>query len=226
MTPIMSMAAAIEVEELFVEHGAAALRGVSLRVAEGESVAVVGDDQASLSLLVRCCGGLLRPDRGRVRVAGVDVAAADRYALLDLRRTVGYVSTHGGLLANMSLRDNVELPLRYHGRLAASAIAERAARLLDDAGLTARADERASTLPADIQKCVAYLRAVAMEPRVLLVEDPSALLHPRGRALVRQLHQGLRERGVTVLVTDDDDAFAAELTSRQLLVEPAREGAR
>lgn len=221
----MSMAATIEVEELFVERGTAALRGVSLAVAEGESVAVVGDDQPSLSLLVRCCGGLLRPDRGRVRVAGVDVAAADRYALLDLRRTVGYVSTHGGLLANMSLRANVELPLRYHGRLPASTIAERAARLLDDAGLTARADERASTQPADIQKVVAYLRVVATEPRVLLVEDPSALLHPRGRALVRQLHQGLRERGVTVLVTDDDDAFAAELTSRQILVQPAQEGA-
>jgi ABC-type transporter Mla maintaining outer membrane lipid asymmetry ATPase subunit MlaF len=210
---------AIEIEDLHVRRGTAALRGVSLRVAEGESVAVVGDDQPSLTLLVRCCGGLVRPDRGRVRVAGLDVAAAERRALLDLRRTVGYVSIHGGLLANMSLRDNVELPMRYHGRLPAAAISERAAHLLDEAGLSARADERASTMPAEIQKCVAYLRAVALEPRVLLVEDPSALLHPRGRTIVRRLHQQLRARGVTVLVTDDDDAFAAELTDRQLTVE-------
>jgi ABC-type transporter Mla maintaining outer membrane lipid asymmetry ATPase subunit MlaF len=211
--------AAIEVEGLFVERGTAALRGVSLHVAEGESVAVVGHDQPSLTLLVRCCGGLVRPDRGRVRVAGVDVAAADRHALLDLRHTVGYVSIHGGLLANMSLRDNVELPLRYHQRLSAAAIAERAAQLLEDAGLTARADERASTLPAELQKCAAYLRAVAMEPRVLLVEDPSALLHPRGRTIVRGLHQRLRARGVTVLVADDDVAFATEVTDRQLVIE-------
>jgi ABC-type transporter Mla maintaining outer membrane lipid asymmetry ATPase subunit MlaF len=210
---------AIEIEDLHVRRGTAALRGVSLRVAEGESVAVVGDDQPSLTLLVRCCGGLVRPDRGRVRVAGLDVAAAERRALLDLRRTVGYVSIHGGLLANMSLRDNVELPMRYHGRLPAAAISERAAHLLDEAGLAARADEDASTMPAEIQKCVAYLRAVALEPRVLLVEDPSALLHPRGRTIVRRLHQQLRARGVTVLVTDDDDAFAAELTDRQLTVE-------
>jgi ABC-type ATPase involved in cell division len=154
-----------------------------------------------------------------VRVAGVDVTAADRYSLLDLRRTVGYVSIDGGLLANMSLRDNVELPLRYHGRLSPAAIAQRAAELLDEAGLTGRADERASTLPAEIQKCAAYLRAVAMEPRVLLVEDPSALLHPRGRTIVRGIHQRLRERGVTVLVTDDDDEFAAELSDRQITVE-------
>lgn len=213
----------IEIEGLHIQRGAAALHEVSLRVAEGESVAVVGDDQASLTLLVRCCGGLVRPDRGRVRVAGVDVTAADRYALLDLRRTVGYVSIDGGLLANMSLRDNVELPLRYHGQLPAAAVVERAARLLDDAGLSGRADQRASTLPAEIQKCVAYLRAVAMEPRVLLVEDPSALLHPQGRTIVRGIHQRLRERGVTVLVTDDDGEFAAELTDRQLMVQ---EGAR
>jgi ABC-type transporter Mla maintaining outer membrane lipid asymmetry ATPase subunit MlaF len=209
----------IEIEDLHVQHGTAALRGVSLRVAEGESLAVMGDDQPSLTLLVRCCGGLVRPDRGTVRVAGVDVATADRYALLDLRRTVGYVSIHGGLLANMSLRDNVELPLRWRGHLPPAAVAERAARLLDEAGLTARADERASTLPAEIQKCVAYLRAVALEPRVLLVEDPSALLHPRGRELVRRLHEQLRARGVTVLVTDDDRELAAALTDRQLVVQ-------
>jgi ABC-type transporter Mla maintaining outer membrane lipid asymmetry ATPase subunit MlaF len=215
----MSTAAAIEIEGLHVERGTAALRGVSLRVAEGESVAVVGSDQPSLTLLIRCCGGLVRPDRGRVRVAGIDVTTADRHALLDLRRTVGYVSIHGGLLANMSLRDNVELPLRYHRHLSAAAISERAARLLEEAGLGARAEERASTLPAEIQKCVAYLRAVAMEPKVLLVEDPSALLHPRGRSIVRGLHQELRARGVTVLVADDDVAFAAELTDRRLAVE-------
>lgn len=209
----------IEIEDLHVTRGAATLRGLSLRVAEGESVAVVGHDQPSLTLLVRCCGGLVRPDRGRVRVAGLDVATADRYALLDLRRTVGYVSIHGGLLANMSLRDNLELPLRYQGRMPPAAIAARASQLLDEAGLAARADERASTVPAELQKCVAYLRAVAMEPRVLLVEDPSALLHPQGRALVRRLHQGLRERAVTVLVTDDDDAFAGELADRQLVIE-------
>lgn len=213
------MSATIEIDALSIQQGTAALRDVSLRVSEGEAVAVVGDDQPSLTLLVRCCGGLLRPDRGRVRVAGVDVSAADRRALLDLRRTVGYVSINGGLLANMSLRDNVELPMRYHGHLPSTAIADRAAQLLHEAGLSARADQRACTLPAEIQKCVAYLRAVALEPRVLLVEDPSALLHPRGRTIVRGLHQQLRERGVTVLVTDDDDEFAAELTDRQLMVE-------
>ncbi|MCX4242656.1 ATP-binding cassette domain-containing protein [Paraliomyxa miuraensis] len=213
------MNASIEIDALSIQRGSAGVHDVSLRVNEGEAVAVVGDDQPSLTLLVRCCGGLLRPDRGRVRVAGIDLSTADRRTLLDLRRTVGYVSIHGGLLANMSLRDNVELPLRYHGHLPPAAIAERAAGLLHDAGLSARADERACTLPAEIQKCAAYLRAVALEPRVLLVEDPSALLHPRGRTIVRDIHRQLRARGVTVLVTDDDEDFAAELTDRQLTVE-------
>lgn len=212
----------IEVEGLSIERGTAVLRDVSLRVAEGESVAVVGEDQDSLTLLVRCCGGLLRPDRGRVRVAGLDVARADRHALLDLRRTLGYVSIHGGLLANMTLRDNVELPMRYHAMAEPAVITAKATALLAEAGLEARADQRASTVPAEIQKCVAYLRAVAVEPRVLLVEDPSALLHPRGRAIVRGLHRRLRDQGVTVLMTDDDEAFAAELSDRQLRIDDGR----
>ncbi|MEX1365024.1 MAG: ATP-binding cassette domain-containing protein [Nannocystaceae bacterium] len=213
---------AIEVEGLAIAQGEAALRDVSLRVAPGESVAVVGDDQASLTLLVRCCGGLQRPDAGRVSVAGLDMVTADRHTLLDLRRTLGYVSIHGGLLANMTLRDNLELPLRYHAVDEPAAISARVTALLDDAGLRALADARASTMPAEIQKCVAYLRAVATEPQVLLVEDPSALLNPQGREIVRGLHRRLRERGVTVLVTDDDEAFAAELTERQLHVVDGR----
>ena len=141
----------IEIEDLGIRRGAAALQGVSLRVGEGESVAVVGDDQASLTLLVRCCGGLLRPDRGHVRVGGVDVVAADRHALLDLRRALGYVSIHGGLLANMTLRDNVELPMRYHAVAEPAEITARADALLDEAGLQGRANEPASALPAEIQ---------------------------------------------------------------------------
>ncbi len=212
----------IEIEGLSMKRGAATLHGIDLRVAEGESVALVGEDQTSLSLLVRCCGGLVRPDRGRVRVAGVDVLAADRHALLDLQLAVGYVSIHGGLLANMTLRDNVELPLRYRGDHPSAVIADRAAQLLEEAGLTAVAEERASTVSAEVQKCVAYLRAVTTEPRVLLVEDPSALLDPRGRTIVHAIHQRLRARGVTVLVVDDDVAFATGLVDRVLSVEGGR----
>ncbi|MEM7153674.1 MAG: ATP-binding cassette domain-containing protein [Myxococcota bacterium] len=209
----------IEVEGLGIERDGAALRDVSLIVAEGESLAVVGEDQAALTLLVRCCGGLQPPDRGRIRVAGVDITAANRRTLLALRRTVGYVSVDGGLLSNMTLRQNIELPMRYHALAERPIVEQRAAELLEQAGMERHADALASTVPAEIQKCAAYLRAVAIEPRVLLVEDPSALLHPRGRTIVRALYQQLRARGVSVLMTDDDVEFATELSDRQLHVE-------
>lgn len=212
----------IEVEGLGIERGGAALSDMSLSVASGESLAVVGEDQAALTLLVRCCGGLEPPDRGRVRVAGVDITGANRRTLLALRRTVGYVSIDGGLLSNMTLRHNIELPMRYHAVAERPAIEKRAAELLEQAGLQRHADALASTVPAEIQKCAAYLRAVAIEPQVLLVEDPSALLHPRGRTIVRALYQQLRARGVTVLMTDDDIEFATELSDRQLHVDGGR----
>lgn len=209
----------INVAGLCVEQGGAQLLDFDLRVAAGESVAVVGEDQRRLTMLIRCCGGLLHPTAGTVEVAGVDIGRATRRTLLDLRLRVGYVSVHGGLLANMTLRDNVELPMRYHQVADRTTVTARAQRLLDEAGLGALATTRTSTVSAEIQKCVAYLRAVAIEPEVLLVEDPSAMLHPLGRRVVQQLHQRLRERGVTVLVTDDDEPFAAGLSDRQITLE-------
>ncbi|MBV1861432.1 MAG: hypothetical protein KUG77_23635, partial [Nannocystaceae bacterium] len=126
---------------------------------------------------------------------------------------LGYVSISGGLLANMTMRDNLELALRYRGT--ARSDASRAVQsVIAAAGLEASADARASLLPAELCKCFAYLRALLLEPVVLLAEDPSAFLHPEGRQIVASLHALARARGVTVLVADDDIEFVEPLVDR------------
>ncbi len=207
------MTSAIDVEDLHVAGVGASLQGVSLRVGAGERVAVVGRHQPSLSLLIRACGGFERVQAGRVRVCGVDVGRADRRALLRLRRKLGYVSITGGLQANMTVRDNLELALRYHGTPPGDASEQVRARI-DAAGLAALADVRASQLPAEILKCFGYLRALLFEPVVLLAEDPSAFLHPQGRRIVTDLHLEARDRGITVLVADDDVEFVTPMVDR------------
>ncbi len=207
------MTPSIEIRDLWVEGVGAKLQGVSLSVGVGERVAVVGPHQPSLSLLIRACAGFERVQRGQVVVCGVEVSAADRRALLQLRRHLGYVSISGGLLANMTMRDNLELALRYHGTPQADA--SRAVQsVIADAGLEASADVRACLLPAELCKCFAYLRAVLLEPTVLLAEDPSAYLHPEGRNIVTKLHAQAHARGVTVLVADDDIEFVEPLVDR------------
>ncbi len=207
------MTPSIEIHDLWVEGAGAKLQGVSLQVGAGERVAVVGPHQPSLSLLIRACAGFERVQRGRVVVCGVEVSSADRQSLLRLRRDLGYVSISGGLLSNMTMRDNLELPLRYHG--AAPPDATRAVQsVIEAAGLEAAADVRACLLPAELCKCFAYLRALLLEPVVLLAEDPSAYLHPEGRTIVADLHAQAQARGVTVLVADDDIEFVDPLVDR------------
>jgi len=207
------MAASIEIRGLCVVGMGARIEGVSLRVDAGERVAVVGPHQPSLSLLIRACAGFERVQRGRVEVCGVDVGNADRRSLLRLRRQLGYVSISGGLLANMTLRENLLLALRYHG-VSAQDAQRRVGAAVEAAGLADGADQRVSLVPAELIKSFAYLRALILEPKVLLAEDPSAFLHPHGREVVAELHAAAHRRGTTVLVADDDIEFVTPLVDR------------
>ncbi len=216
------MTAPIVIRSVRVETSGAALRGVSLEVAAGERVAVVGSHQPSLSLLIRACAGFERLAAGTLHVAGVDVGRADRRQLLALRKRIGYVSIGGGLLSNLTLRENLEIALRYHGVAHAEAVAE-VDRRVDAVELGAVAHRRACLVPAELQKCFAYLRALLFDPQVLLAEDPSAFLHPQGREIVVALHEAAAKRGTTVLIADDDDAFVGPIVDRIVNLEPAVE---
>ena len=196
--------------------GTTTIRALDLVVRKGETVALLGEDQVELTQVIRVVGGLARPNAGTVNVLGVDVTKADRTTLLKLRRRIGYVSIAGGLLSNMTVRANVELALRYHARGDAAFVRERATALLEEGGLTALADQPASVIPAEYQKCAAYVRALACEPEVLLVEDPAAFLHPEGRAVIERVHARLRDAQTTVLLADDDVELASRLVERAI----------
>jgi ABC-type lipoprotein export system ATPase subunit len=206
-------ATAIEIEGLRLGAGELGDGGLTLVVQPGESVALVGPRQRLLTAIVRAVGGLDAVLGGRIRVAGVDVVNATRGELHRLRRRVGYVSVGGGLFANLTLQSNLELPLLYHGASRTTA-RQRAEALLGDARLSELASVRAADLSVEQQKVAAYVRALAADPQIVLAEDPAAHLHPEGREVVEALHRGLRARGVTVLVADDDEDLAHRLADR------------
>lgn len=211
---------AILIDGLSVRVDDAAVESLTLHVAAGESVALVGRRQRLLTAVVRACGGLDAVAHGTIRIDGVDVGRANRSELQALRGRMGYVSVGGGLFANMTLLDNIALPLRYRGS-SDTAAERRALELLDTAGLAALARTRAATISAELQKLAAYVRALAADPVVVLVEDPAAHLAPAGREVVEALHDGLRARGATVLVGDDDDELAARLADRVIDIDDA-----
>ncbi len=190
---------------------------VDLAVEAGESVGLVCPDQAFGTRLVRALAGLDTPHAGAVEVFGVDLAGLERTERCALRTDFGYVPAEAGVVANLDFAQNVALPLRYHGVRTEPELSGRVERALDDLGLLPWTTVRAGkTLPA-LQKRLAYARAVALEPRLLLSEDPSSLLDPQGRSKVARLLKTLPERGTTCLVADDDVDFIRMFATRIVL---------
>jgi putative ABC transport system ATP-binding protein len=194
-----------------------ALRGVSLRVDEGEFVAIMGASGSGKSTLMNVIGCLDRPTTGSYRLAGQEVSTLDRDALAAVRnRTLGFVFQSFNLLSRTSALENVELPLVYAG-LRTQERHARALAALEHVGLGDRAHHHPNQLSGGQQQRVAIARAIVSRPHLLLADEPTGALDTRTSVEVMALLQELGREGLTVvLVTHERDV--AEYASRLIVL--------
>ena len=200
-----------------------AVRGVSLTIAGGEFVAIMGASGSGKSTLMNLIGCLDRLTRGRYRLGGTDVAGLDRNALADLRnQKLGFVFQGFNLLARTTARENVELPMLYgHRHFSSREIHDRALRSLELVGLTARANHYPSQLSGGQQQRVAIARALINEPQILLADEPTGNLDSKTSVEIMGVFQKLNEQGITiVLVTHELDI--ARYCKRNLIMRDGR----
>ncbi|MES2124342.1 MAG: ABC transporter ATP-binding protein [Gemmatimonadota bacterium] len=209
MTAVLS---AQQLEKRYPLHGqeVAALRGVSLEVAAGEYVAIVGPSGSGKSTLLTLLGGLDAPSAGDVAILGTSLTSLNDRQLTRLRlERIGFVFQRFHLLAVLTARENVELPLAERG-VAPAVRRARANELLAYVGLSERANHRATQLSGGEMQRVAIARALANDPAIILADEPTGELDvATGReilALFRRLHRD----GTTVVVVTHDDHLAAE----------------
>jgi ABC-type polar amino acid transport system ATPase subunit len=193
-----------------IRSGAPVLADVSLRVAEGEVIAVVGPSGGGKSTLLRCLNGLDTFDAGTVSIAGHSLAAGPHSPRLleQVRRDAGMVFQQFNLFANLSALDNVALAPRVVAGLAAEEARRRAQALLDRVGLASFAAARPATLSGGQQQRVAIARALAMAPKVMLFDEPTSALDPAMSAEVLDVILDLARGGQTMVVVTHDHAFA------------------
>lgn len=185
------------------------LDGVSLAVARGEMVAVVGESGAGKSTLLHVLGALERPTTGEVRLNGELLGEHSDVALAALRnRLVGFVFQFHHLLREFTALENVMMPLRIAGQ-SPRAARERAAALLERVGLAARLQHRPGALSGGEQQRAAVARALAAEPAVLLADEPSGNLDQANSERLHELFAGLaREQRLGLVVVTHNPALA------------------
>ncbi len=203
--------AVIDVREVFKTYALGdiavhALQGVSLRVAHGEYVAIMGPSGSGKSTLMHILGCLDTPSSGSYRLNGLDVAGVDEDTLSDLRnRYIGFVFQSFNLIPRTRAVTNVELPLTYAG-LPRAERQRRALRALGWVGLTDRADHLPSELSGGQQQRVAVARALVTDPAMILADEPTGNLDTSSTAEVLGMFDLLNRQGRTiVLITHEED---------------------
>lgn len=198
------------------------LKGVSLDVAQGEVVSIVGASGAGKTTLLQIIGTLSRPDGGRVEIDGRDVSALGDRALSQFRNErIGFVFQFHHLLAEFTAFENVCIP-GLIGRRPRAEVERRAAELLDMMGLASRRDHKPGQLSGGEQQRVAIARALVNAPAVLLADEPSGNLDSHNRDEIHRLFFELRDRlGQTIVIVTHDEHLAA-MADRRITMSDGR----
>ncbi|MBA3780865.1 MAG: amino acid ABC transporter ATP-binding protein [Nocardioides sp.] len=206
----------IELEHLskrFGDH--VVLDDVSLRVAPGSVTALIGPSGAGKSTFLRCINLLERPDSGRIKVAhhtiepGREVRARD---LAALRRTVGMVFQSFNLFPHMSVLDNVSFPQRKVLKRTKEQADERSMLLLERVGLPEKAREYPQRCSGGQQQRIAIARALALDPSIMLFDEPTSAIDPEVGLEVLAVMRELAEEGMTMLVVTHEMHFARDVS--------------
>ncbi len=191
------------------EAKVAALRGVSAKIQNGEFVAIMGPSGSGKSTLLTILGGVESPTSGQVLLEGIDLARITEDERTKLRRRrIGFIFQSFNLLPNLSAEENVGLPLELDGQRA-SVVSEKTGRALELVEMTHRRTHLPSALSGGEQQRVAIARALAIEPALLLADEPTGNLDSRQSKRISVLLEHLvAERGQTIVMVTHDASIA------------------
>jgi len=195
-----------------------ALGGVDLTVRAGEVVAIMGPSGAGKSTLLRCINGLEHHTHGRIEVLGVEVTA-ERRRLELLRRHVGMVFQHFELFPQMTVRHNVELAQRVVQGRAADEAEHRTRLALDRVDMATHADKYPRQLSGGEQQRVAIARAIAVDPGIILLDEPTAAVDPELTKGIVELMNAIAGDGTTIVAVTHEVGFARTAADRLVYME-------
>lgn len=196
----------VDVSDLHFNYdGRPVLQGINMKIRRGSVVAIMGGSGCGKTTLLRCIGGQLRPSSGAVSVDGLSIAAASQSALYALRRRMGMLFQFGALFTDLSVFENVAFPLREHTDLSEELIRDLVLMKLESVGLRGARDLMPGALSGGMARRVALARAIALDPMLIMYDEPFTGLDPIALGVIGELIRRLNDAlgATSIMVTHD-----------------------
>ena len=210
----------VAVEDVHKSFGTqVVLKGVSLAVSRGETLAILGRSGTGKSVLLRMIIGLQTPDSGVVRIHGQNIAGMSLDQLNAIRKKMGFLFQHAALYDSLTVEQNVAFPLQHHRkRMSSSELSDRVRKLLAEVGMDGHLDKMPSDISGGMQKRVGLARALALEPDILLLDEPTAGLDPISSAEIDELILKLQAEHQMASIVVTHDMHSAKTVADRLIL--------